>query len=133
MEQFKDNPMAIRHFEFRHRRDRKELAINEKAFAASKADAERLCPGRSFKDVTGHESLGPHTTLSVLTSQREGLEESLRYIRILGEFAATIPPSAPDALAAVEREIKDMEDSLIRSREDIARSEKWLAEHGNTG
>jgi hypothetical protein len=131
-EQTFDNPMQKEFVEAGLKRARKELKVNERALTASKADAERMCPGRNFEEVIGHKSLRPHYTLAYLDASRREIEYSLRHIQSVREFAATVPPNATTALAATEEEIQGMEESLARSRMNIERTEKWVAEHGDS-
>ncbi|KAL1608187.1 hypothetical protein SLS60_003126 [Paraconiothyrium brasiliense] len=130
--QLKDNPDQIRHMEASHRRALQRLDIYEKAFAASKAEAERLCPGRTFQQATGIKSLGRQDTLASIASQKGVIEYYERYIQGVRKFAETVPQDAPTAVAAVENGIKEIEKSLNSSRDRLKRTETWLAEHGNT-
>ncbi|KAJ4353779.1 uncharacterized protein N0V89_005509 [Didymosphaeria variabile] len=131
-DQFKDNPDQIRSMEASHRRAQRQLDVYDQAFAASKAEAERLCPGRTFQEATGIKSLGRRDTLASIASQREVIEYYERYIQCVRDFAETVPQDAPVAVAAVENEIKEIEKPLKSSREGLKRTETWLAEHGNT-
>jgi hypothetical protein len=128
----KDQPEQIRRRETRHRRGQRLLEVYEQAFAASKAEAERLCPGRTFQEATGIESLGRQDTLTQIASRKEVVEFCVSHVRSLREFASTVPSDATKTTAEIDREIQQNEISLKRSQEELEKFEKWLAEHGNT-
>jgi hypothetical protein len=131
-EQFKDDPEQMRRMEARHRRAQHKLEVYEKAFAASKSEAERLCHGRTFQEATSIKSLGRQDTLMWIASLKEVIEILEGYNRSVREFADTVPQNAPQAIAAVEKEIQRNEKSLVSSRKQLEQAEKRLAEHGNT-
>ncbi|KAK7189960.1 hypothetical protein DPSP01_013718 [Paraphaeosphaeria sporulosa] len=131
-ERFKDNPKQLKHMKGRHRRAQKQLEVYEKAFEASKVDAERLRPGATFHEVAGINSLGRQDTLSSIASQKEAIESMERYVQDVRDFAKTVPKNAPEGIAMVEMEIQSMGKSLTSARNRLEKTRKWLAEHGNT-
>ncbi|KAL5420784.1 hypothetical protein PMIN04_006194 [Paraphaeosphaeria minitans] len=130
-ERFKDNPEQLKRMKGQHRRALKQLHAYEKAFEASRIDAERLRPGVTFQGATSIKSLGRPDTLSSIASQKEAIEYMERYVQGVRDFGKTVPTNAPGGITAVEREIQSMEKSLTRARKRLEGSEKWLAEHGN--
>jgi hypothetical protein len=131
-EHFKDNPEQLKHMEGRHRRAQKHLGVYEKAFEASKIDAERLRPGITFQEATGIKSLGRQDTLSSIASQKESIEYMERYVQDVRDFAKTVPENAPEGIAAVAMEIQSKQKSITSAQKTLGGTEKWLAEHGNT-
>lgn len=116
----------------RRRRAERTLAIYEAALAASRADAERLCPGRTFTEATGIKSLGRRDTLTQIEDEKDTIRHYEAWIKEVRDFAATVPREAHKAVEEVEREIADLEKTLERCRKDLVRYQKWLEEHGNT-
>lgn len=131
-ERLKDEPEQLRHMKSRHRRAQKQLDVYEKAFEASKIDAELLRPGVTFQEATGIKSLGRQDTLSSIASQKQVIEYLERYNQTVRDFAKTVPQNAPAGIHAVEMEIQSIEESLADSRKGLEASENWLSEHGNT-
>lgn len=128
----KDNPEQLRYIEARHRRAKQQLQIHEEAFEAGKAEAEHMCPGKSFQEVTGIRSLGRQDMLTTIASEKETVESLATHIAAIHAFAASVPRDALDARIEVEIEIGMSKKSLDEARERLKRSEKHFAEHGNT-
>ncbi|CAI6311710.1 unnamed protein product [Periconia digitata] len=123
---------AERSAKAQHRRALREVEVYKKAFQASKADAQRLCPGRTFEEATGIKSLGRRDTLTQIGSDKEIIEYYERIIPSMRSFASTIPQAAKRAVTQIEKKISDCEKSLQSTRTSLERNEKWLAEKGNT-
>jgi hypothetical protein len=128
--EFEKNPRLRPHLAARNARDLHELALLEKALAASTADAERLCPGRSFAEATGIKSLGGSSTGVEVQVHEELIRYFERYIREVREFGAKVPKEAVEATEAVEKEVRGIEEAIAGCRRDIERAVKWVAEHG---
>ncbi|RLL94672.1 hypothetical protein CFD26_102503 [Aspergillus turcosus] len=52
------DPDRARYYRISLQQAKREAAIYQKAYEAAQADAERLCPGRTFQSATGVASLG---------------------------------------------------------------------------
>lgn len=131
-ERLPEDPEQLRHLESRHRRAQKQLAGYEKALEQSAADAERLRPGVTFEEATGIPSRDGQNTLSWLASQKEAVEDRERDIQNLLDFEMTVPADAPKATRALDEEKEDLQRALVRARQDVENTERWLAEHENT-
>lgn len=135
IEQGKDDPERMRQHEAGQRHLKRELVIYEQAFRDSEAEAEQLCPGRTFHEATGIKSLGRQDTLTWTALNKEVNERVINsvliYVQNIHAFRATVPQDASEAAAAVDREIEQNERELRRCREELKRLERSLAEHGN--
>lgn len=130
--QYKGHPAQIRAWEASRRRALRDLQRYEKAFDAAKADVDRLCPGRTFEEATGIKSLGREDTVARVASNKQVILACERQVQADRGFVDTIPADAPEARAVVEEAIRKGEAGVEKARLTLARSEKWLAEHGNT-
>ena len=130
-DEFIGNPEKIRAWERTCRKDQESLELQEAAYKTAKADAERLCPGKTFHSATGIKGLGRKDTYYWIKTQKKLVEHYLEQIREAQEFEETVPVEAPDTQEAVKKLIAEHKKTLERCRTEQARYEKWLEEHGN--
>ncbi|KAJ9143295.1 hypothetical protein NKR23_g6666 [Pleurostoma richardsiae] len=128
----KDEPEREREFLIEQRRNEKEALVYQKAYEASKADAERLCPGKTFESATGIKSLGRKDTLSSIQDQKDIIFRMERELEKTREWLAQVPQNAVKTRETVTNDIKGYEEGIDGARKSKERDEKWLAEHGNT-
>ena len=111
-----------------------ELTLLEKAYAASLADAERLCPGRAPFPLEGGEESDPRLRLRDLEYQMEDNERDVGRLRA---WIATLPEGVVEARRQaqfdldrwVERQER-CENELRACREVVERAEKKAEEAG---
>lgn len=113
------------------RKDQEALELYEAAYETAKADAERMCPSKTFQSATGIEGLGRKDTYWWIETQKELIVYFLEQIKEAQEFGERVPEEAPDTRNAVKDLIEGHEKSIERARTDQVRYEKWLEEHGN--
>jgi ketosteroid isomerase-like protein len=107
------------------------LELYEAAYETAKADAERMCPSKTFQSATGIEGLGRKDTYWWIETQKELIVYFLEQIEEARKFGERVPEEASDTRNAVKDLIEGHEKSIERARTDQARYEKWLEEHGN--
>lgn len=84
--------------------DKQKLAVYEKAYDASREDAERLCPGQTFQSVTGLEDMGYRKgdlLYNLFHAQRE--------LEATREWLAQLPDDVPVARSETERLVERLE------------------------
>lgn len=115
------------------RHARKKAAVYQAAYEASTADANRLCPGRTFEQATGIKSLGRCDTKTNIEHSKYSIECTKGEIQKLKDWTTQLPEGQdlPKTRQLIEHEIAENEKSLINSRKGLERSENCLAEHGN--
>lgn len=111
-----------------------ELAILEKAYAASLADAERLCPGRAPFPLEGREESDPRLRLRDLEYQ---MEDNEREVGGLRAWIATLPEGVVTARREAQFKLdrwvegqERCENELRACREVVERAEKKAEEAG---
>ncbi|RDL42174.1 uncharacterized protein BP5553_02153 [Venustampulla echinocandica] len=94
--------------QIRLRHAEKQVAVYQKAHEASRLDAERLCPGRSFAVGRGVEALGfdLKKRMEYLTRY---IEQSQQEVRLMREWMAQLPECAHRARQAAQRAVDGME------------------------
>ncbi|KXT12214.1 hypothetical protein AC579_3445 [Pseudocercospora musae] len=127
-----DDPEQRKHDIARAKKAEKKAAVYSKAYEAAKADAERLCPGRTFEQATGIESLGRKDTLWNIESQKYWIEYGKKELEKVQTWAKQLPENVPNTMVLVDHAIKSNERSLKSAQNMLKRHEEWLAEHGNT-
>jgi hypothetical protein len=110
---------------------KREAAIYQKAYEAARADAERLCPGRTFQSATGIASLGRVDTVTSIQDQKATMGMMERELEALRDWALQLPDEAVQAKKLVEEEVESHERAIEFGKEIIQRDEASLAEHGN--
>lgn len=115
---------SIRALEIAHRHNVRKTALYERALAASRADAERLCPsGRTFQQATGLKSLEGSGALCDVEQIRHLIEHAKGDLDQLKQFALEMPGSAVQSKEMVEQEIEECEGDIEGLRERLRRSE----------
>lgn len=131
-EQYKDDPQQQIVWKHNRRRAEEELARYEAAFQASKADAEHLCPGRTFQEATGRRRLGGQDTLDKMEMNEGLLTFYSNELQSVRKFAETVPQDVPQTREMVEKHVQEMEDGVKKTTLSLEGHRKHLAEHGNT-
>ncbi|EOO00455.1 hypothetical protein UCRPA7_4048 [Phaeoacremonium minimum UCRPA7] len=131
-EKVRDDPDRENHFRKEQQRAQKEAAVYQQAYEASKADADRLCPGRTFESATGIKSLGRQDTLTSIQNQDEVIARLQIELEQIREWAEQIPKDATKTKEQVGYEVDELERSIDRAQQSKKMHEDWLAEHGNT-
>ncbi|KAK4500636.1 hypothetical protein PRZ48_008825 [Zasmidium cellare] len=129
---YKGDEASIRVLEIKHQHNLRRLTLLKKAFAAAKADAERLCPGRTLEAATINRALGPMDRLTKIERTKDSLDYSERYLERLEHFAGQIPKEATEATKAVQTHIKKAERDVSSAQAALKKHEDSLKEHGNT-
>lgn len=123
------------HRESNLRRDTRRAELHSRAYEESKADAARLCPGKTFQDI-GHDrkTLGRPDTLSNIRRSEESISKARNELVRLQAWVAKLPESVdiPQTKEAIERERQKYVKWVESATKEKARYEKWLEEHGNT-
>ncbi|EME43593.1 hypothetical protein DOTSEDRAFT_72830 [Dothistroma septosporum NZE10] len=114
----------------RQRRRRHKAVIYTRALEAAKADAERLCPGRSFQDIKALP-MGPQSTMERIEHTRSWMESSRKEAERVRQWAEEVPEEAVKTRELVQEWIGRHEGHMERNREEIERLEKWRGEHGD--
>ncbi len=125
------DPETLRWLDAVYRQKKHQKEVYEKAYQAAKADAERLCPGRTFYEATGRRSLGRQDTLTQIESTKKTIKVIEKFGEVLSEFAATIPDTAPQTKERVQKEIERNNESVKKVQQDLERLETSLAKDGN--
>ncbi|BDD60267.1 hypothetical protein MPDQ_006184 [Monascus purpureus] len=126
------DPELSKDFQNDLHRAQKEAEIYRRACIASKADAERLCPGKTLKSATGKELLRPETTTESIQSKSKTIKFLQKELEDLQQWETQIPGGAVEAKKMVEEEIQQFKQSLRESEESKSKAEERLAVHGDT-
>ncbi|KPM46184.1 hypothetical protein AK830_g244 [Neonectria ditissima] len=103
----KDGDRAVR---IRLRHAEQKAAIYQKAYEASKLDAERLCPGKTFKLVTGFDGVNRQLGVAEQMEELAQDEESARQeVEDTRAWMAQLPDGVVQAKALAEDTIREME------------------------
>ncbi|KAH8893912.1 hypothetical protein GQ53DRAFT_745336 [Thozetella sp. PMI_491] len=127
-----EKPSDREHFRNQVRHLEKYASVYQKAYDAAKADAERLCPGKTFQSATGIKSLGRIDTLTNIELQKEAVASMEKELAQLREWAKQVPDGATEARDAIAGDVEGLESGIKSGQGTIERLEKWVAEHGNT-
>ncbi|KAL4911425.1 hypothetical protein BDW74DRAFT_184774 [Aspergillus multicolor] len=125
------DPEHARGLEAAARIAEKEANVLQTAYEAAVADLERLCPGKTFMDVSGRESLDEEDLATSIGKIKEKIKALVLEVERASEFAKRVPPDAVQAKAMAEDRIRDFEKRVEFERGTISRLEGWLIEHGN--
>ncbi|PWY88276.1 hypothetical protein BO70DRAFT_359725 [Aspergillus heteromorphus CBS 117.55] len=106
----------------------KEVATYEKAYEAAKADADRLCPGRSPKSVAGIKDLDQDDTMRDVQRRTELDVILTRELDALREWAAQIPPEANEAKGMADNQIEGLDKSVEDNQAALKKAQDWIAE-----
>ncbi|RDW93402.1 uncharacterized protein DSM5745_00724 [Aspergillus mulundensis] len=109
----------------------KEANVYQKAYEAAVRDAELLCPGKAFIDVSGRESLDEVDLATSITKLQAKIEALEMEVGRASEFARRVPDEADQARGMAEERIRDFEKRVEFERETVTRLEGWLAERGD--
>lgn len=104
--------------ESRLRYAEKQLVICEKAYEASRLDAERLCPGRSFPVGRGMKSTGSDLD-DKLKSLTTSAEESHRDAISIKEWMAQLPDSANQERQAAQDKFNRIDGTIEYFEEEV--------------
>lgn len=111
----------------RYRLTQRKLAIYEKAYRASKSDADRLRPGMTLEKATGWK----HISLSFprpLSDKRDCFERRKDTLKAMRDFASTIPKDLPKAVFRMGARIKAAERELQDLAKEIENYDRKVAE-----
>ncbi|GIJ90925.1 hypothetical protein Asppvi_009890 [Aspergillus pseudoviridinutans] len=125
------DPDRARYHQVSLQQAKREAAIYQKAYEAARADAERLCPGRTFQSATGIASLGRMDTVTSIREQKDTMAMVQRELEALREWALQLPDGAIQAKKLVEKEVERYERGIKGGKKMLQRYEASLAEHGN--
>ncbi|KAL1870047.1 hypothetical protein Plec18167_007565 [Paecilomyces lecythidis] len=132
-EEFKDSdPERARHFRIELHHREKKARIYRTAYEEARADAERLCPGKTFQSATGIKSLGRQDTKTRIQFHKDLVIVLQRDIQEVREWAAQLPEDAKTAREMVENDIQQQERSIKNMRNMQKAAEDWLEKHGNS-
>ncbi|KAF4163743.1 hypothetical protein CNMCM6936_000455 [Aspergillus lentulus] len=126
-----NDPDRARYHQISLQQAKREAAIYQKAYEAALADAERLCPGRTFQSATGITSLGRVDTVASIRDQKASMAMMERELEALRDWALRLPDEAIQAKKLVEEEVESHERAIKFGREMIQRDEASLTEHSN--
>ncbi|CAK3914898.1 Hypothetical predicted protein [Lecanosticta acicola] len=131
-----DDRRDRQYHEARKRHAEKNLKIYAKAYEASKADAERICPERAFQDLNlDRKSLGRPDTLKSISQCEEGIEEARTEFRKVVEWEEKELPKHLE-IPETRKEVENLKEQYSKweksAKERKKMYEKWLEEHGNT-
>lgn len=107
-------------------------SVYSEALKAAEVDAECMCPGKTFEEATGIKSLGRQDTRKQVEDSKMWIEWTKKEIAKLKGWVSHLPDGVPQTRAAVNGVIQQNESSLESLQKQLERTEKWLAEHGNT-
>lgn len=128
-----DIPELKRRGEIKRGHDIRKAAIFEKALVACKADAELLCPGRTFADISGSSKRSESAELSTrIQWKRSAIENQSNDVRNLKSFLERVPDEATQARTEVEDAIENEQRRLEEWKSDLEEEERALAERGDT-
>jgi predicted GNAT family N-acyltransferase len=125
------DPDRARYHQISLQQAKREAAVYQKAYEAALADAERLCPGRTFQSATGIASLGRVDMVTSIRDQKASMAMMERELEALRDWALQLPDEALQAKKLVEEEVESHKRAIEFGKEIIQRDEASLAEHGN--
>ncbi|RHZ59259.1 uncharacterized protein CDV56_106248 [Aspergillus thermomutatus] len=125
------DPDRARYYRISLQHAKKATAIYQKAYKASQADAERLCPGRTFQSATGITSLGRKDTVTSIRDQKDCMAMMQVELEAIKNWVLQLPDGAIQANKLVEEEVEKYERAIDSGKEMLQRYEASLAEHGN--
>jgi hypothetical protein len=134
LDPYKGDEYQVRHAKIRHAHSLRQLAVHEKALEASRADAERLCPGLTFRKAAGIETrIGlPDDVLTSIRREKLAIEDAENALQAVRALQLEFPSDVVKAMEAVEKEVERREGDVKAMKDRLKRSEQWLAKHGNT-
>ncbi|KAI5460524.1 hypothetical protein BGZ63DRAFT_387386 [Mariannaea sp. PMI_226] len=97
------------------RRALKRVAIYQKAYEASKNDAERLCPGKSWPSGPGVETLG-FDVKARLEQLTKSIEHSQSWVKDIKNWRTQLPEAATQAKRLAQAKI-DQHEGIIKTLE----------------
>ncbi|EAW13683.1 uncharacterized protein ACLA_044030 [Aspergillus clavatus NRRL 1] len=100
------DPDRAKSFQVDLKHAKRKAAIYQQAYEATKVDAERLCPGKTFTSATGIASLGRRETVTSINVFKE-------------------------AQKLAEKEIDRYEESILNAEKMLKEYEESLARYGN--
>lgn len=130
-----ESDTSRQYHEGRLRREMKSAELHSRAYEESKADAARLCPGRTFQDIgLDRKTLGGPDTLSNIRRSEENIAQARNELARLQAWMTRLPDDVdiPQTKEEVERERQKYVKWEESATKEKARYEKWLEEHGNT-
>ncbi|GIK06693.1 hypothetical protein Aspvir_002343 [Aspergillus viridinutans] len=125
------DPVRAQYYQISLQQAKREVGIYQKAYEAARADADRLCPGRTFQSATGIASLGRMDTVTSIREQKDTMAMMQRELEALRDWALQLPDSAIQAKKLVEEEVERYQPGIKNGKEMLQRYEASLAEHGN--
>ncbi|KAJ9390866.1 hypothetical protein DTO063F5_1310 [Paecilomyces variotii] len=131
-EDLESDPEQVRQFRVQLHQREKSANIYRMAYEAAKADAERMCPGKTFQSATGIKSLGRQDTVTSIQFHKDAVVSLQQGVQELREWAAQLPEDAKKAREMIENDIQQHERSIKNMRDMQKRAEDWLEQHGNT-
>ncbi|KAK7433043.1 hypothetical protein QQZ08_000516 [Neonectria magnoliae] len=88
---------------------KQEASIYQKAYEASKKDAERLCPGKTFKLATGFDNVDRQSVTEQIQELEQGDESARKEVEDTRVWMAQLPDGAEQAKTSAEKSIQEME------------------------
>ncbi|KAJ0414499.1 hypothetical protein BJY00DRAFT_305558 [Aspergillus carlsbadensis] len=110
------HPERAAEFDMGVRVREKESAVLQRAYEAALADAQRTCPGQSFKSVSGKESLGPEDIPMSILKIKEDMPRAELEILEVKEWSTRIPEECVEARDKVELQLHWLVTELDRQR-----------------
>ncbi|KAK7416173.1 hypothetical protein QQX98_005370 [Neonectria punicea] len=87
---------------------KQEASIYQKAYEASKKDAERLCPGKTFKLATGFDNVDRQSIADQIQELEQGEELARKEVEDARVWMAQLPDGAEPAKTLAEKNIQEM-------------------------
>ncbi|PGH19540.1 hypothetical protein AJ80_03876 [Polytolypa hystricis UAMH7299] len=106
-------------FQIKLRHAEDQAMIYQRAYEAARADAERLCPGRSATSVPGIECLEGRSAAKARQDLIKRIEKSQRIVEANREWATQLPQGADQAKKKVKKRIEQYECAIAGSRQQL--------------
>lgn len=129
---YRDRDATPRVLEIQHQHNVRKLALHNKAFAASQADADRLCPGRTFEEASGGRYFGAPDTLAKIEKAKARLADDEEYCKGIHDLKQQIPAEVFQKSVWFGAQCARPDLHVAQSKRNLEYLEKPLAENGNT-
>jgi hypothetical protein len=103
-------------FDMEARVREKEIVVLKKAYEAALADAQRTCPGQTFKLVSGKDSLGPEDTPTTIQRVESTIARVELEISEMEKWRTLVPDECVEAKDKVESQLYWLVTHLDRQR-----------------
>ncbi|KAH8680792.1 hypothetical protein BX600DRAFT_445066 [Xylariales sp. PMI_506] len=124
-EDSKDDPGRMQKFINRQRRLEREIEIYRQAYEASKADAERECPGETFHSATGINPPGSDDANEDIQNRKDRISSLEKEVATFEGWGEQLPNSEGKATGMVQHEIHQLKKRIKWEQDTLTRVEAY--------